>query len=77
MSRKMTFKNPNSFWGVVLVLIGGLMLLDRLDLISTNIWHFFWPVLLMAVGLAYLLIPGFHCFCMYSRPAVQRRENPE
>ncbi len=42
-------------WGSLLILVGGLLLLDRLGFIAIDNWLAFWPVLLIAFGLAFLL----------------------
>lgn len=42
------------FWGVILVLAGGLLLLDNLNILNVNIWGLFWPVLLIALGAWFL-----------------------
>ena len=42
-------------WGSVLILFGALMLLDRLGILSINPWTLFWPLLIIAAGLSFLL----------------------
>lgn len=50
-------KNESIFWGVVLVLLGGLLLLENMGLLpaGVNIWSIFWPLILIAIGLRMLL----------------------
>lgn len=38
------------FWGFVLVVLGGLFLLDNLGLLPVRAWSLFWPLLLIAGG---------------------------
>lgn len=45
------------FWGVVLVVLGGLLLLKSLGIIDWNVWLIFWPALLILAGAWLLLGP--------------------
>jgi lia operon protein LiaF len=50
MSRK---KQESLFWGVLLMLIGVLFLLDNFG-VDIDLWHIigdFWPMILIAIGL--------------------------
>ncbi|MEW5994155.1 MAG: DUF5668 domain-containing protein [Candidatus Zixiibacteriota bacterium] len=38
------------FVGILLVLLGGLMLLEKMDVISGSIWDYFLPIALVALG---------------------------
>jgi len=38
------------FFGIVLVIIGALLLLNELHIIHWSFWGFIWPVLIIAVG---------------------------
>ena len=49
----------STFWGVVLVVLGGLFLLQSLGLLSTNIWNVLWPAILILFGL-WILIGAFY-----------------
>ncbi len=42
------------FWGVVLILAGLLMLLSKLEILDGGFWEYFWPVLLIALGVKVL-----------------------
>lgn len=49
------------FWGLLLVLVGVLLLLDNLNVITTqfdNIWQL-WPVLIIGAGLSFLSLRGW------------------
>jgi hypothetical protein len=46
------------FVGFLLLLLGVLMLLDRLGIITVNIWDYFWPAVIIAFGLALILKSG-------------------
>ena len=38
------------FWGFILVVLGGLFLLDNLGLLPVRAWALFWPLVLIAAG---------------------------
>ena len=38
------------FVGILLIILGGLMILDRLGIIYGSFWDFFWPAALIALG---------------------------
>lgn len=42
----------NYFWGIILVLLGGLLLMDNLGLLprGVNVWGLFWPIILIGFG---------------------------
>lgn len=40
----------NFFWGVLIVLLGGLLLLQNLGILNINIWSLIWPFFLIALG---------------------------
>jgi hypothetical protein len=44
-------------WGLVLVLLGGLLLLDNMNMLppGLNVWAIFWPLVLILLGIAMLL----------------------
>ena len=42
------------FVGFVLIAVGILALLIKLGVISGSLWGYFWPVLLIALGLSFL-----------------------
>lgn len=39
------------FWGVILVLVGILLLLNSLGFLAVNVWNLIWPLFLIALGL--------------------------
>jgi len=39
------------FVGALLLLMGVLMLLERLDIIYGSVWDYFWPASIVAIGL--------------------------
>jgi len=43
------------FFGVLLLLLGILMLLNRLNVISGTAWEYFWPLALVALGIAMIV----------------------
>lgn len=50
--------------GVIWIAVGGIFLLNSLNILRTSVWSLFWPVLLIAVGVRLmsrsgLAIPGF------------------
>ncbi|MDD3732173.1 MAG: DUF5668 domain-containing protein [candidate division Zixibacteria bacterium] len=40
------------FFGFLLILIGILLMLDKLGIINGDFWDYFWPVILVALGLS-------------------------
>ena len=40
------------FFGAVVLLIGIILLLDKLGIITGSFWGYFWPILLIMAGLA-------------------------
>jgi hypothetical protein len=61
-------RRESYFWGLILVLLGGLLLLSNLGLLppQVNVWGLFWPSVLIALGIR-ALIPVFT-----SRSSLQR-----
>ncbi len=50
----MTKKNNDITLGIILIFIGGLFLLNTLDIIRYNIWNLlfsYWPVFLIIIGI--------------------------
>lgn len=43
------------FWAVVLVSAGFLLLLNNLGLLTINVWNFFWPTMLVVLGIWFLV----------------------
>lgn len=43
------------FIGFLILLLGVLMLLDRLGILQGNFWDYFWPVALIALGASMLI----------------------
>jgi hypothetical protein len=48
-------RSSNIFWGLVLLVLGGLFLVDSLGIVSINLWGVLWPLLLILFGLWVLL----------------------
>ncbi len=48
-----------SFFGLLLVAVGGLFLLINLDVLGHRIWYYLWPVLIILFGLWMIFRPGF------------------
>jgi hypothetical protein len=48
-------RRGNWFWGVFLILLGGLFLLNTVGLLDVNVWGLIWPILLILVGVWFLL----------------------
>ncbi len=50
-------RNDSIFWGILLLIIGTLFLLDNLGY-NLNIWHIFrtyWPLILIFIGIKNIL----------------------
>src|SRR4030042_5041339 len=48
----------NIFWGTLIVIIGGLFLLENLGILNVNIWNLLWPFCLIAMG-AWIILGRF------------------
>lgn len=50
-------RNGSIFWGILLVLLGGLLLAQTTGLLppSVNVWTIFWPLVLVGFGVSMLL----------------------
>ena len=47
-------RNTRTFWGVAILLLGALFLLQNLGIISINIWAIIWPLLIILLGIQIL-----------------------
>jgi hypothetical protein len=47
--------NARTFWGLILIGLGGLLLLDRFGLLPGNAWGYIWPLALILLGSLVLL----------------------
>lgn len=43
-------KTSNFFWGGILIVLGGLFLIDSLGIMEINLWRIFWPLMLILLG---------------------------
>lgn len=50
-------------FGIALVVIGVVFLLQNLGYISASAWGIIWPVIIIAVGLSMLCKKHGHCGC--------------
>jgi hypothetical protein len=48
----------NFFWGTLIVIVGGLFLLQNLGILNVNIWNLLWPFFLIALG-AWIILGRF------------------
>ncbi|MEW5868614.1 MAG: DUF5668 domain-containing protein [Chloroflexota bacterium] len=47
---------PNTlFWGIVLILVGGLLVLSNLGILGVDMWNVLWPALVILLGVWMLL----------------------
>lgn len=55
-------RRGNFIWGVIIILVGVLLLLDNLHLLppGINVWTMIWPVALILLGLWFLLGPRLY-----------------
>lgn len=51
-------KRSNLFWGFVIILLGAALLLSNFRVLNINVWAFFWPLLIVFLGLWFLLGPA-------------------
>jgi predicted membrane protein len=54
------FKADSILWGSFLIINGGLLQLNKLDIIPWGFWSYFWPVLLIWVGLSMFVKKNDH-----------------
>lgn len=45
----------NAAGGVVLIIVGGIFMLDKLEILERSAWHYLWPLLLIVLGIWILL----------------------
>ncbi len=43
------------FWGLIFILVGGLLLLQNMELLKIDVWKLLWPLFLIAAGVWVLL----------------------
>jgi len=48
----------NIFWGTLIVIVGGVFLLENLGILNVNIWNLLWPFFLIAMG-AWIILGRF------------------
>jgi len=48
------------FWGLLLILLGGLMLLDTFDIIRGDMWDYFWPAAIIVLGISMIVKRSNH-----------------
>jgi len=48
------------FFGVLIILVGALLLAINLGVVTTRVWNFFWPVLIILAGAWFLLRPTLY-----------------
>jgi len=52
-------RRNSAFWGTVVVLLGAALLLTNLKIVSFNVWSFFWPLLIVLLGVWFLIGPAW------------------
>lgn len=52
-------KRSSIFWGTAIVLLGAILLASNLHLIVGSIWSFFWPALIILMGIWFLMGPAW------------------
>jgi len=52
-------KRQSIFWGTAIVLLGAILLASNLHLVVGNIWSFFWPGLIILLGVWFLMGPAW------------------
>ena len=56
------------FWGLVVILLGSMLLLNTLGILTINAWQVFWPLALIVIGGWMLIGPTFY---RHNRPENQ------
>ncbi|MEI6090389.1 MAG: DUF5668 domain-containing protein [bacterium] len=57
------FKADSILWGSFLIINGGLLQLNKLDIIPWGFWSYFWPVLLIWLGISMFVKKSDHKGC--------------
>ena len=47
------------FWGLLIIFVGIILLMNTLGILQVNIWAVFWPFILVVIGLWFLVAPLF------------------
>ena len=42
-------------FGLILILLGALFLLQNLGILTQDVWEIFWPIVIIAIGLSLLI----------------------
>jgi uncharacterized membrane protein len=63
--------------GLVLIIIGIAFLLKNLGIISSSVWGFIWPALLVALGIWFLLRGRGRGFFIEERIGWRAKNNPD
>lgn len=55
-------RSGRMFWGLVILLIGAILLLEPLGLLpeGASVWKFIWPAVIILLGVWMLLVPAFY-----------------
>ncbi len=65
-NRPLKFARCRIILGIVMIMIGTIFILQNLEIISFEIWHLFWPSLLILFGIAIIFrnrgFPGHCCY---------------
>lgn len=63
------------FFGLIIVLIGVVFLLQNLGVITGDAWNYIWPVIIILIGLSMLFKPWRRkFFCWHERKREEREE---
>ena len=69
--------------GMVITIVGFLLLLDKMGIVSGAVWTFFWPILIIYIGLWMMYSKAnrshFLCDCLphekHGAPSAKRRSS--
>ncbi|MBI9043335.1 MAG: hypothetical protein JEZ06_02545 [Anaerolineaceae bacterium] len=50
-------RRSNVFWGILIIVIGFLFLLNSMNILRIDVWVLIWPLVLISAGLWFLLAP--------------------
>lgn len=65
------------FFGLIIVLIGVIFLLQNLGVITGDAWNYIWPAIIILIGLSMLFRPWrskFFCQCGHKGKGGERKE---
>jgi predicted membrane protein len=48
------YRSGGSFWGMFLILLGAIFLLDNMNVFTFDVWDIFWPLVIILIGVRFI-----------------------